>query len=141
MARLCGQGGCVLIGIDLQKDVQMICNAYNDSQGVTAEFNLNLLRRINRELGADFDLNQFDHVAPYCHKHNRIEMLLVSQSEQVVKIGDEEIEFAAGETIRTEYSHKYTIDSFARLSHDSGLRVGRTWTDDGRKFAVVYLIR
>jgi dimethylhistidine N-methyltransferase len=138
IAEICGAGGGLLIGIDLQKDEQMIVDAYNDADGVTAQFNLNLLRRINRELGADFDLDNFAHEAPYRREHDRIEMLLVSQCDQVVTLGDEAVELAAGESIRTEFSHKYTVSKFARLASGAGFALERCWTDDQRHFAVLY---
>lgn len=138
MAELCGAGGCLLIGIDLQKDVETIVDAYNDPDGVTAEFNLNLLRRINRELGADFDLDNFQHDAPYCREHDRIEMLLVSRCDQVVTLGDDEVELAAGEPIRTEFSHKYTVSEFARMAGGAGFALNQSWTDDQNAFAVLY---
>ena len=138
IARLCGQAGGLLIGIDLKKDPAIIEAAYNDRAGVTAQFNLNLLQRINRELGADFDLDRFSHQARYNSDLGRIEMYLVSGSGQAVTIGDEQIEFAAGETICTEYSHKYTVDEFASIAATSGLALHKEWTDQNRHFAVLH---
>jgi dimethylhistidine N-methyltransferase len=138
ITRLCGFGGGLLIGIDLKKNPRTIESAYNDRLGVTAEFNLNLLRRINRELGANFDLGQFSHRACYNPRLGRIEMYLESQSAQRVQLGGEVVEFAAGESICTEYSHKYTIDEFAAIAAMAGLTLRRAWTDKNRYFAVLH---
>jgi dimethylhistidine N-methyltransferase len=138
IARLCGRGGGLLIGIDLKKDVRAIEAAYNDARGVTAAFNLNLLRRINRELDADFDLEQFSHRARYNHELGRVELFLDSRRDQTVTLAAEPIRFAAGESICTEYSHKYTIDEFAGLAAATGLTLRRAWTDKRRNFAVLH---
>lgn len=138
IADLCGIGGGLLIGIDLKKDVRTIEAAYNDQQGVTAEFNLNLLRRINHELGADFQLNQFRHRAIYNAEHGRVEMHLVSRRDQAVSIGEHTFDFAADESIRTEYSYKYAIDEFEAIAADVGLSLHRHWTDPQRNFAVLH---
>jgi dimethylhistidine N-methyltransferase len=140
IARLCGVGGGLLIGVDLQKDVSVIEAAYNDADGVTAEFNRNLLRHINRELDADFDTRQFEHRAFYNDDRDRVEMHLVSQSEQEVTVGGESFDFGEGETICTEYSHKYTIDGFARIASDVGMMLHRHWLDERRYFAVLHLV-
>ena len=116
IAPLCGTGGGLLIGVDLQKDPGTLEDAYNDAKGVTAEFNLNLLRRINRELNGDFDLEQFKHVATYNSEQNRIEISLESLCDQVVTISGNTFDFVNGESIGTEYSHKYTVDGFARMA-------------------------
>ena len=139
IAPLCGTGGGLLIGIDLQKEDSTIEAAYNDSEGVTAEFNLNLLRRINRELDGDFDLEQFKHQAVYNDTLGRIEISLVSQRDQVVEVGGDEFEFADGEPICTEYSHNYTVDGFAELASDVGLTLRRYWTDDRGHFGILHL--
>ncbi len=138
IAPMCGLGGGLLIGIDLQKDVGTIAAAYNDGRGVTAEFNLNLLGRINRELEGDFDLDQFQHRAVYDPRAGRIEMSLVSRRAQLVTVGDQSFEFAAGEAITTEYSHKYTVEGFATLAADAELTLRRTWMDDKQQFAVLH---
>ena len=138
IARQCQAGGGLLIGIDLQKDVSTIEAAYNDREGVTAEFNLNLLARINRELDADFDLDGFTHLAPYDQQANRIEMHLVSQRDQTVRVADEPIQFRRGESICTEHSHKYTIEGFAEMAARAGLALEKVWTDASRYFAVLY---
>jgi dimethylhistidine N-methyltransferase len=138
IARLCGQGGGLLIGIDLKKDPAKIEAAYNDGPGVTAQFNLNLLERINRELGADFDLERFSHRACYNRELGRIEMYLVSSAAQTVTIGKERFEFDDGETICTEYSHKYTVDEFAVIAAAAGLALHKEWTDADRNCAVLH---
>ena len=128
----------MLIGIDLQKDVGVIESAYNDDQGITAEFNLNLLNRINRELNGDICLDQFEHKAHYNDADSRIEMYLVSRCDQTVCVGDRTFDIAAGDAIRTEYSHKYTIDGFAELAAAVGLTLRQQWTDEGDQFAVLH---
>jgi dimethylhistidine N-methyltransferase len=138
LAAMCGTGGGLLIGIDLQKDPAAIESAYNDARGVTAEFNLNILHRINGELDADFDVDSFEHRAIYDAVRGRIEMRLVSIRPQCVAIGSRRFEFAAGETIITEYSHKYTIDGFAEMAAHAGLTLRRTWTDAAERFAVLH---
>jgi dimethylhistidine N-methyltransferase len=138
IAWICGAGGGLLIGIDLKKDKAAIEAAYNDRLGVTAEFNLNLLRRMNRELHADFDLDRFSHRAWYSSKFGRIEMQLVSREAQVVTMGCEQVEFAAGESICTEYSHKYSVEEFAALAAESGLALRQKWTDANQNFAVLH---
>src|SRR4051812_8005440 len=120
VAKICGKGGGLLIGIDLKKDAVTIEAAYNDRLGVTAEFNLNLLHRMNRELGANFKVDQFLHQALYNSHLGRVEMYLVSRRTQAVTIGGQSFAFSAGETICTEYSHKYTVDEFASIAATSG---------------------
>jgi dimethylhistidine N-methyltransferase len=138
ITRMCGTGGGLLIGIDLKKDTATIEAAYNDRLGVTAEFNLNILRRINRELGADFDLDQFFHQARYNDEFGRVEMHLISRRAQAVTFGGETIEFEPGESICTEYSHKYTVDEFAAVAATAGLTLRREWTNENRQFAVLH---
>lgn len=128
-----------LVGIDLQKPGPTLEAAYNDDAGVTAAFNLNLLARINRELGADFAPDRFVHRATYNAAAGRIEMRLYSTAEQVVRVGGRSFRFGAGEAILTELSHKYTVDGFADMALQSGLALTRAWTDPGRRFAVVHL--
>jgi dimethylhistidine N-methyltransferase len=139
IGRLCGDGGGLLIGIDLVKEAAILERAYNDAAGVTAEFNLNLLIRINRELYADFDLDQFEHLASYDPRFERVEMRLASKRPQQVRISGRQFYFDAGEAIHTEYSHKYRVDRFARLSSESGWKLSRWWTDENQHFAVLYL--
>lgn len=135
----CGSRGGLLIGVDLVKDPRILNLAYNDSRGVTAEFNLNVLRRINRELGADFDLRRFRHLAFYNHEMNRMEMHLVSLEDQVVHLNGQEIRFRKGERIWTESSYKYTVQGFASLALEAGFAVERVWTDENNLFSVHYL--
>jgi len=132
------QGG-LLIGVDLQKDTARLERAYNDAAGVTAEFNLNLLRRLNRELGGNFDLHAFRHRAIYNREHGRIEMYLVSQRAQQARVGGTTLEFAEGERILTEYSHKFTLAGFAVMAAQAGFEVQQVWTDPDALFSVQYL--
>ena len=138
-AALCRRDGGLLLGIDLQKDPRVLEAAYNDRQGVTAAFNRNLLARINRELSADFDVEQFAHRAFYNAAHGRIEMHLVSRREQVVRVGGMRFLFAAGESIHTENSYKYSLAALADLSRASGFAVERVWVDEHQYFSVAYL--
>ena len=139
MADVCGPDGGVLIGVDLKKDPDVLEAAYDDSAGVTGEFNLNLLRRINRELDGDFDESAFRHRAKYNDELGRVEMHLVSEREQEVQIADQSFEFAEGESIHTECSYKYTTDEFAGLAAASGLAVSKVWRDSARLFSVQFL--
>ncbi len=140
IAELCGKGGGLLIGVDLKKDRQTIEAAYNDRLGVTAQFNLNLLTRINRELDADFCVDQFEHRAIYNPELGRVEIDLVSRRPQYVTVAGQAFAFAMGEAIRTEYSHKYSIDDFARLAATAGFNLHRQWMDAGKNFAVLHLV-
>ena len=134
-------GGALLIGVDLRKDRQTLEQAYDDAAGVTAAFNLNLLARINRELGADFDLDRFRHQATWNPDAGRIEIRLVSLAEQAVTIQGERIPFREDEPILTEYSHKYELDEFAELAAESGFEVETVWTDDADLFSLQLLTR
>lgn len=136
---LIGDDGGVLIGVDTHKDEAILNAAYNDSAGVTAAFNLNLLDRLNSLVGADFDATRFRHHAFYNQALRRIEMHLVSLDEQRVALGDGEITFAAGETIHTESSYKYTDEGFAELAQGAGLKVTRSWHDEAGLFGVHFL--
>ena len=136
----CGYDSHLLIGVDLQKDKQVLHDAYNDAAGVTAEFNLNMLSNLNQLLDANFNLDQFEHEAFYNDQCHRIEMHLVSKIDQTVTIGDEVISFYAGEKIWTESSYKYTLDSFAALVAQAGYQVVQVWTDPKNFFSVQYLI-
>ena len=138
MVELAGDGGGLLIGVDLRKDRDVLERAYNDPAGVTAQFNKNLLARINRELGADFDLKRWQHHAIYNSTEGRIEIYLISESEQTVHIGDREFQFRAGEEILTEYSHKHTIAGFIELARQAGFYFEKVWTDGARWFGVFY---
>jgi dimethylhistidine N-methyltransferase len=138
IANVCGQDGGLLIGVDLRKDPRVIEAAYNDSAGVTAQFNLNLLARINREVGADFDLNHWRHRAVYNSSAGRIEMHLVSEIDQLVHIAEREFHFRSGEKIITEFSYKYAPEDFAALAREAGFEFVRMWTDNARLFGVFY---
>jgi dimethylhistidine N-methyltransferase len=138
IAELVGPGGGLLIGVDLRKPAAAVEPAYNDAAGVTAAFNLNLLARINRELGADFDLDGFAHRAFFDDAESRIEMHLVSRRRQSVRVGPAAFAFAAGESIRTEFSYKYSREAFRDLARAAGLEVRRVWTDEGELFSVQY---
>jgi len=133
------RGGALLLGADLFKDPALLHAAYNDAQGVTAAFNLNLLARANRELGADFDLEQFAHSAFYNAPMRRIEMHLVSLKDQRVHLGGREFAFAEGESLHTENSHKFTVESLRALAIEAGFTPGRVWTDPGRLFSLHWL--
>jgi dimethylhistidine N-methyltransferase len=133
------EGGGLLIGIDLIKDVGILEAAYDDAEGVTAEFNLNLLERINRDLGADFDLSRFRHRALYNPVHERIEMHLVSQAKQQIRLGGERFALADGESICTEHSHKFNAQDFCALAAEVGLELDAIWTDPQELFAVLLL--
>ena len=134
-----GAGGGLLVGIDLIKDAAVLEAAYNDGEGVTAEFNKNILVHMNRELGADFDVERFEHRAIYNPDLRRIESYLVSRVAQRVRVGDAEFAFEAGEAIHTENSHKYDIGDFAEFASGFGFRRENVWTDSRGMFAVMFL--
>ncbi|HEV2675822.1 MAG TPA: L-histidine N(alpha)-methyltransferase [Aliidongia sp.] len=134
--RLLGPGSSMVVGVDLHKDEKILVPAYDDAAGVTAAFNLNLLVRINRELGADFALDQFAHEARWNDALGRIEMHLVSRSDQMVHIGASCFGFRAGETIHTENSHKYTLDQFRAMAVETGYTPRAAWTDAAGLFSV-----
>ncbi len=133
------RGGALLLGADLVKDPAVLHAAYNDAQGVTADFNLNLLARANRELGTTFKLDQFTHHAFYNAPLQRIEMHLISRCKQRVELGGQSYEFAEGETLHTENSHKFTIDGLRTLAQQAGFRPGPVWTDAQHHFSVHWL--
>lgn len=139
VARMVGPGGGLILGVDLQKPVDLLEPAYNDAAGVTAAFNRNLLARINRELGGDFDLPAFRHHAFYNADRSRIEMHLVSERRQQVRVGSAVFDFRPGETIHTENSHKYDVRELAARAAGCGLRLDATWTDERSHFAVLGL--
>jgi dimethylhistidine N-methyltransferase len=124
-----GDGAVLVIGVDLIKDVSILCPAYNDAEGVTAKFNLNLLARINRELGGNFDLAAFEHHACYNRERSRIEMHLASLKRQKVRVNGKTVNFRLGETIHTENSYKYTIESFQALAQGAGWSPLKVWSD------------
>jgi len=140
-AALLGAGGEMLIGVDLKKDPKILNAAYNDKAGINAAFNLNLLTRINRELGGDFDIDRFAHVAFYNEAEGRVELYLKSLAEQSVTIAGQRFRFAAGELIHTENSYKYAIDEFRGLAAVAGFEAIHTWTDRHQLFSVHYLRR
>ena len=127
------------IGVDLKKDPGIIHAAYNDSAGVTASFNLNVLRRLNDELDANFDLDGFRHEAVYDEREGRIEMRLVSLRAQRATVAEQAIDFDADEHIITEYSHKYSQEDFETLARSAGLDPVRAWRDSRGLFSVQYL--
>jgi dimethylhistidine N-methyltransferase len=140
MLRTGGSAGSgLLIGVDLVKDPAVLHAAYNDAAGVTAAFNLNLLQRINRELNGSFDLGSFDHYAFYQPARHRIEMHLVSRLAQTVSVCDQRYSFAAGESIHTENSCKYTPASFRALAEKAGFRPAAMWTDANSLFSLHWL--
>ncbi len=136
-----GKDGGLLIGVDLQKDAGVLEHAYNDDAGVTAAFNRNMLTHINREFGANFDVDRFEHAAIYNQDAGRIEMYLVSRGEQTVNVSGKAFSFADGERILTEHSYKHTIESFTAMAAEAGFDVERVWTDERDYFAVMYLTR
>jgi dimethylhistidine N-methyltransferase len=138
-ARLCGRGGGLLLGADLKKDPRVIDAAYNDARGVTAAFNRNLLLRINRELGGTFAVEEFWHHAFYTPREGRVEMHLVSRREQALRVAGRAFAFAEGESVRTEYSYKYSLGDLRALAAAGGWEVEEVWTDERRYFAVLYL--
>lgn len=140
LAGLVGSNGGLLIGVDLKKSKDVLHAAYDDEQGVTAAFNVNLLKRINRELGADFKTENFCHQSFYNERLGRIELHLVSQCDHTVSINGERFSFAAGESIHTENSYKYTIEEFQDLANKAGFKPQAVWMDDDSLFSVHYFI-
>ena len=137
--RECGEGGALLLGVDLLKERRVLERAYDDARGVTAAFNLNLLARANRELGADFRLEAFRHVARFDERHGRIEMHLAARAPQRVHVAGRAFELARGETIFTESSYKYALPEIQALAVIAGWRTERAWTDTRAWFAVLLL--
>lgn len=133
--------GALLIGVDLQKDKSIIEPAYNDSAGITAAFNLNVLSHLNEAYGANFDVDSFSHDARYDADEGRVAIRVISSKNQAVKINGETINIAKGEGILTEYSHKYTIKGFAEMADSVGFRVAKVWTDEKQLFSVQYCLR
>ncbi|MGH2569795.1 MAG: L-histidine N(alpha)-methyltransferase, partial [bacterium] len=139
IAELVGEGGGLLVGVDLRKDPAVLHRAYNDSAGVTALFNKNILVRLNREVGCDFDVDRFRHRAFWDEAAGRIEMHLDSLADQVVHVAGEAIRLSRGESIWTESSYKYSVEEFRALAARGGFRVERVWTDGRRQFSVHFL--
>ncbi|NOX42520.1 MAG: L-histidine N(alpha)-methyltransferase [Gammaproteobacteria bacterium] len=139
ISKMVGSGGGLLIGVDLKKDKSTLEAAYSDKEGVTASFNYNLLTRINRELDANFKLDEFDHHAFYNKEQGRMESHLISQCEQTVSIDSHSIDFEQGESIHTENSYKYSINEFNEIARQAGFEDKKVWTDDDELFSVHYL--
>ena len=139
LATVAGPDGAILLGLDSVKPASILERAYNDAAGVTSAFNLNALRHLNRELGASFDLSCFEHRAPWVVGHDRIEMHLVARRDLSFKVGAAAFELARGDYLLTEYSHKYTPQSAARIAAAAGLAVRRTWSDPRDWFSVLLL--
>jgi len=135
-----GQNAGMIVGVDLEKDDRVLYEAYNDKAGVTARFNLNLLNRINRELGGNFDASAFTHRAIYNRERHRIEMHLISRKAQTVRVLGRSFSFRAGETIHTENSYKYSLERFAALARGSGWTPRACWTDSAGMFSVHALV-
>ena len=131
-----GPRGAMLVGVDLKKDPGVLHAAYNDSRGVTAAFNLNLLARVNRELGGDFELRRWRHYAFYNAPLGRIEMHLASLTRQTVNVGNHRFAFAQGETIHTENSYKYSAEEFRALAASGGFAAPKLWMDKKEQFAL-----
>jgi dimethylhistidine N-methyltransferase len=140
VAALVGPGGGLLIGVDLQKDPDILNWAYNDGKGITAAFNLNMLTHINQKFQADFVESQFEHFAFYNQLAGRIEMHLVSKKDQLVSIAGSMIDFLQGEHILTEVSYKYTLAGFARIAAQAGFDLHKIWSDPKQYFSVQYLV-
>jgi dimethylhistidine N-methyltransferase len=135
-----GQSAQMVVGVDLEKDQRVLHQAYNDAAGVTARFNLNLLDRINRELGGNFDTSEFRHRAIYNSERHRIEMHLISTKAQKVRVLGRSFSFRPGESIHTENSYKYNLERFTALANDSGWTRRESWTDAERMFSVHALV-
>lgn len=136
-----GSGSRMVVGVDLKKELSRLLPAYDDAKGVTADFNMNILVRINRELGADFNLETFAHEARWNEYKGRVEMHLVAEQEQQVNLLGRSVQFAKGETIHTENSHKYSVAEFQQLAEQAGWTAARVWTDKGQLFSVHELVR
>jgi dimethylhistidine N-methyltransferase len=135
-----GDGARMVIGVDLEKDERVLYDAYNDAAGITARFNLNVMVRINRELGGNFDTNAFLHRAIYNRDRHRIEMHLISKKAQTVRVLGRGFSFRAGESIHTESSYKYSLDRFKALAQGSGWTPRESWTDPAGMFSVHALV-
>jgi dimethylhistidine N-methyltransferase len=139
MAALIGDNGALIVGVDLMKDANILEAAYDDKQGITAQFNKNLLTRINLQLNGKFNLDKFTHKALVNFEKQRVEMHLVSQVEQQVSINGQTIHFQCGESVHTENSHKYTEQSFVEIAKKAGLQRKKTWVDENGLFSIHYL--
>lgn len=141
MARMAGPRGLVLVAVDLRKDRSVLEPAYDDAARVTEAFDKNVLVRVNRELGADFDLGAWRHRAPFQERESRIEMQLVSTRPQVVHVGEHTLRFGEGDVIVTEHCYKYTLASFGELAGRAGLVTLRTWLDGQDRYSLHLLAR
>lgn len=141
MGEVVGEGGGLLIGVDMKKDSEILNKAYDDAQGVTAAFNLNLLQRLNSEIRTDFDAQAFRHRAYYNQDLGRVEMHLESLRDQTVRIDGKKVFFKAGETIHTESSYKYEVEEFIDLAKRAGWSSVKNWQDEGNLFSVYYFER
>jgi dimethylhistidine N-methyltransferase len=139
--RMMKEGGGLVIGVDLKKNKDLFEHAYDDSQGITAAFNLNLLVRLNREINASFDIDQFEHVAFYNEALGRVEMHLRSKIDQLVRVNQTVFRFREGETIHTENSYKYTVEEFCELCAKAKLKIRESWKDSNELFCVYYFER
>jgi dimethylhistidine N-methyltransferase len=135
-----GMHGALLIGVDLKKDVSVFHKAYNDSRGMTAAFNLNILERLNRELKCNFQLDRFQHYAFYNPGESRVEMHLISKCQHVVRVNNSNIHFSKGESIWTESSYKYTVEEFQHMAAAAGFHIEHTWIDKQEWFSVHYAV-
>jgi len=140
IADLCGNEGGLLIGIDLQKEAAILENAYDDPDGVTAQFNLNLLHRMNRELDAGIDVGQFEHHVQYNEQQGRVEIYLRCCDEQTIDLQSTQVRVEPGELIHTENSHKYTISGFSELAAQAGWKLRKSWSDSRSYFAVLHFV-
>lgn len=136
-----GENGALLIGIDRQKDTAILESAYNDSAGITAEFNLNILHRINRDFSGNFDTTKFRHRAIYNEEAGRIEMYLDSECAQVVTVASEDFRLGENDAILTEHSHKYTLEGFSAMVNAVGFRIENVWSDADEWFSILYCLR
>ena len=141
VTKLIGPNGGLLIGVDLKKNKSVYELAYDDPQGVTAAFNLNLLERLNREVNASFDLINFDHHACYNEVLGRVEMHLRSRVSQLVKVNESIFRFREGETIHTENSYKYTVEEFCELCAKANLKLVKNWKDSNNLFCTYYFVK
>lgn len=140
MRQLCGSSGGILIGVDLRKEHGILERAYDDSEGVSKDFAMNYLVRLNRELNAEFTMDSFDYEAVFNEGESRIEMALVSLQDQTVSLDGADVTFKKGERVRTEVSYKYSLEDFAGLAAKAGLKVEAVWMDERRLFSIQYLV-
>ena len=139
IADIVGKKGGVLIGVDLKKDIEILENAYNDSKGITADFNKNMLTHLNSLIDTDFDINNYKHKAVWVEEKGAIEMRLYAENDHTVKINGHSFEIASGEYIHTENSHKYTIEEFSNIV-SPWFDIAKIWTDEKKLFSVQYLV-